>query len=163
MQRKNNLLISNTRNNTYRTGMAMIMAIMVIVIISTIMALSLSLSSQTSKRTTDIYLYEQAAILSYSSVEYAMLKASQVAPCSLDALNFQYPILNPLYDINISMQYISVAGSACEINALIDGTNYATITNSNSNGTTIIDVSVSSVPGISTEPIRYFRRSIQKL
>jgi len=163
MQRKNSLLKHTTPYKRQKQGIAMIMAITVIVTIATIMALSLALSTQTSKRTTDLYLYEQSAMLSHSGAEYAMLKASQAAPCSLDSLNFQYPTANPLFDVNITMLYISTVGSNCETNAVADGTNYATTTNANSNGTTIIDVSVSTATGISTEPIRYFRRSIQKL
>ncbi|MDQ7044161.1 MAG: hypothetical protein Q9M34_11620 [Sulfurimonas sp.] len=163
MQRKNSLLGRTTHKKIYKSGMAMIMAIIVIVTIATIMALSLSLSSQTSKRTTDLYLYEQAVVLAHSSVEYAMLKASQTAPCSISTLNFQYPTVSPIYNISISMQYISTVGSTCQVNALAAGAHYETITNTNSNGTTIIDVSVSSLPNVATEQIRYFRRTIQKL
>ena len=67
MQRKNNLLKSS------RSGIAMIMAIAVMVIISTILALSLSLTSQTTKNTTCIYLYEQSNLLAISDLEYAKL------------------------------------------------------------------------------------------
>ena len=155
MQRKNSLL-------RHRSAMAMIMAISVIVIIATILALSLSLTSKTTKKTTDLYLYEQATVLSHSAAEYAMLKLSQANPCSIKNLDFTY---NNIYDINISMEYITVAGSDCESNATHVGANYATITYPASNGTVILDVAV-SVPqdrNITTEPIRYFRRSIQKL
>ena len=142
--------------------MAMIMAISVIVIIATILALALALTSQTTKKTTDLYLYEQATILSHSAAEYAMLKMSQANPCSIRNINFQY---NNIYDINTSMQYISTAGSSCEGNATAIGANYATTTNAASNGTVILDVTV-SVPqdkNVTSEPIRYFRRTIQKL
>lgn len=154
MQRKNYLLKNSNRN-----AMAMVMAIAVIVILSTIMALSLSLTMQTSKKTTDLYLYEQAAILSHSAAEYAMLRMSLVAPCSDDQYNFRY---NNTYDINISMQYVSFAGSACALNSpVLDIKHYGTTTTPQSDGTVIMDVTVSSDVG--TEPIRYFRRSIQKL
>jgi len=152
MQRKNSLL----KKSSHRDGMAMIMAIAVIVIIATIMALSLRLTTQTSKKTTDLYLYEQAAILSHSAAEYAMLKMSQANPCSITNLNFNY---NSTFDINTTIKYISIAGSTCESNA--GANNIGTITYPDSNGTVIIDVSVTS--NIGTEPIRYFRRSIQKL
>jgi len=56
MQRKNNIL------KRAKNGMAMIMAIAVIVILVTIMALSITLTSQTTKRTTDVYLYEQSVL-----------------------------------------------------------------------------------------------------
>ena len=155
MQRKNYLL--STIRKRHKNGIAMIMAIAVIVIVATLMAMALALTSQTTKKTTDMYLYEQAAILSHSAAEYAMLKISQVNPCSLDRLDFTY---NATYDINVSMQYIYFTGSACDTNATV-GTHYAPTTTVGSDGTVIIDIAVSS--DVSSEPIRYFRRTIQKL
>jgi len=151
MQRKNSLL---------RDGMAMIMAVAVLVIIGTILALSLSLTTQTTKKTTDLYLYEQAAILSHSAAEYAMLKMSQANPCSLKNIDFRY---NSTYDVNATMKYISIAGSDCESNATASGVNYGTTTYSASNGSVILDITVTANPTGTTEPIRYFRRTIQKL
>jgi len=160
MQRKNSLLKSSSK--MMRKGMAMIMAISVIVIIATILALSLALTSQTTKKTTDLYLYEQASILSHSAAEYVMLKLSEVNPCSLSSINFSY---NNIYDINATMRYITVVGSDCDTNATAVGAVFSNTTNTASDGTVILDVIV-SVPtdkNVTTEPIRYFRRSIQKL
>jgi len=162
MQRKNYLLISS-RGKNYRNGMAMIMAISVIVIVATILALSLSLTTLTAKKGTDLYLYEQSAILSHSAAEYAMLKMSQAAPCSIENLVYTY---NDIYDINTTMHYVSFAGSQCEVNVFADlnRTYYDTTTFSASDGTVILDVTVSVTdPTVTTEPIRYFRRTIQKL
>ena len=157
MQRKNSLLTKPVKK-LYKSGMAMIMAVAVLVIIATIMALSLALSSQTTKRTTDLYLYEQATILSHSAAEYAMLKMSQVNPCSLASLNYSY---NNTYDINTSMEYIPLNGSTCAVNA---GANIlGTTTYPASDGTVILDVTVSTKAGIASKPVRYFRRTIQKL
>lgn len=159
MQRKNSLLIAQKKKN--RNGIAMIMAISVIVIVATILSLSLRLTSTTTKKTSDLYLYEQAAILSYSAAEYAVLRMSQAQPCSLDQLNFTY---NGIYDVNTTMRYISLAGSSCETNANANGTNYGTITYPASNGTVILDITVSvNDTTVTSEPIRYFRRTIQKL
>lgn len=160
MQRKNSLLNISSRVKKFRSAIAMIMAIAVIVIVGTILALSLSLTNQTTKKTTDLYLYEQAAILSHSAAEYAMLKMSQANPCSIPTLNYSY---NNVYDINMSMLYMSVAGSTCETEANIDGTNYGTITYPDSDGTVILDISVQTQAGVTDEPVRYFRRTIQKL
>ena len=152
MQRKNSIL--------KKSGIAMIMAIIVIVTVATIMALSLSLTATTTKKTGDLYLYEQSSILSHSAAEYAMLKIAEVAPCSLPALNFPY---NGIYDINITMAYLSTPGT-CRTNATADGTNYANLTHEASNGTVIMDITVSVTDTtITSEPIRYFKRTIQKL
>ena len=155
MQRKNYFLKKS------RNGMAMIMALVVIVTMATIMALSLSLATKTTKKTTDLYLYEQSVLLSQSASEYALLRLSQVAPCSLASIpGFRY---NDTYDINITMQYISTNPSICQTNASAAGANYATTTTPQSNGAVIMDITILANPSGTTEPIRYFRRSIQKL
>jgi len=157
MQRKNSFL--KQLKHSYRNGMAMIMAISVIVILSTIMALSLSLTTQTSKRLTDLYLYEQSILLSQSASEYAMLQLSQAAtPCSLGPINFTY---NAIYTVDVDMRYVaSTTGSICNIpGGLINA--YATVSDQESDGTVLMDITVTTNAG--TEPIRYFRRSIQKL
>jgi Tfp pilus assembly protein PilX len=155
MQRKNSILSSSSKS---RSGMALIMAIAVIVIISTIMALSLSLTANTSKRTTDLYLYEQSVLLSKSATEYAILQISQNSPCSYTGGSFTY---DTLYDINISVSYIYDNTSYCSANG---GTQYATVQTAEQSGSALIDVTVGvNDSTITTEPIRYFRRSIQKL
>ena len=154
MQRKNCLLRK-------RTGFAMIMAIGVIVIISTIMALSLAMTAETTKKTTDLYLYEQAVLLSQSAAEYALLQISQSAPCSVDNLNFTQ---DSIYDINITMHYIYTNPSPCTIIPLPGGTDYFTIATPEQNGSVLMDITVSvNDTTVTSEPITFFRRSIQKL
>ncbi len=160
MQRKNSILKISSHKASQRTGMAMIMAIAVIVIVATILSLSLMLTTHTTKKTTDLYLYEQAALLSHSASEYAMLRLSQANPCSIAALNYSY---NNIYDINTSMFYISVAGTPCDTNSTAIGRNRGTTAWTASDGTVILDVTVQTKPDITTEPVRYFRRTIQKL
>ena len=157
MQRKNNIL--RKPKGTFKNAMAMIMAIGVIVIISTIMALALALSSQTTKRTIDLYLYEQAVLLAKSSVEYALLRISldnnATDPCNVSSLNFQ----QDYYDVNISMRYSYVnPPTSC------NGKTFATVITPEQNGSVLLDIAVTlNDSTITTEPIRYFRRTIQKL
>lgn len=152
MQRKNNLLKPTNRN-----AIAMIMAISVIVIIGTIMALSLSLTTQTAKKTTDLYIYEQAILLSKSAAEYALLKISQdnnsTNPCNVTSLNFT----EDYYDINISLKYsYKNPPASCKT--------FATVTTDEQNGSVLMDITVTvDDENITSEPIRYFRRSVQKL
>jgi len=154
MQRKNNFLKSS------RHGIAMIMAIAVIVIIATIMALALALTSETTKRTADIYLYEQAVLLSKSATEYTLLRIAQDGPCThatSNLLNFQQ---DTIYDINISVRYIYDNLS----NPCTAAQTYTTVETDEQNGSVLIDVAVSvNDTSVSTEPIRYFKRTIQKL
>ena len=152
MQRKNNILISA------RNGIAMIMAMTVIVIVATIMALSLALTSQTSKKSTDLYLYEQSVLLSKSATEYALLRIAQDGPCShTNDLNFTQ---DDFYNIEIDLSYIyEVATNPCTA-----AQTYTTVQTPEQNGSVLMNVTVSVTdPTVVSEPIRYFRRTIQKL
>ena len=157
MQRKNRIIRAS------HDGIAMIMAIIAIVIISTIMALAIAMTSQTSKRTTDLYLYEQSVLLAKSATEYALLKIAEDGACThadSNQLNFTQDII---YDINISIQYIyTVNGTS--VNPCTTAQTYTTVQTDEQNGSVLIDVAVSVTDtDISTEPIRYFKRTIQKL
>ena len=156
MQRKNNILNSH---HTQRGGFAMIMAITVIVIVATIMALSLSLTTQTVKKTTDLYLFEQAVLLSKSATEYALLRIARDGRCTHtnDLTNFLDP--SGLYTIDIKMKYVYTTNCPTAAdNYFTPGT---TISTPAQDGTVLMDVTVSTDVG--TEPIRYFRRTLQKL
>ncbi|MDD2652470.1 MAG: hypothetical protein PHX44_05425 [Sulfurimonas sp.] len=150
MQRKNSILRTNPHKK--RSGFAMITAIIVIVIISTIMALSLSLTTETTKRTVDLYLYEQAALHAKSGAELALLSIAQ------NGCPNTFNTTLDTFDVNVTMQYIftsDVGGCTEYIN---------NIQTQEQNGSVLMDVTVSlNDTSLSTEPIRYFRRTIQKL
>jgi len=152
MQRKNSILKAS------RSGIAMIMAISVIVIIATILALSLALTTQTTKSTTSMYLHEQSILLAKSATEYALLKIAQDGYCThTNDLNFTQ---DSLYNINISIRYVYDNLS----NPCTAAQTYTTVETDEQNGSALIDVSVTvSDVTVTTEPIRYFKRTIQKL
>ncbi|ADN09845.1 hypothetical protein [Sulfurimonas autotrophica] len=154
MQRKNSIL----KRDRHRSGIAMIMAIAVIVIIATIMALAISLTSQTTKRTTDVYLYEQSALLAHGAAEYALLRISQNPPCTdLDETFTQ----GTLYNITINLRYIYDSNTSCIANG---GTLYTTVTTPEQNGSVLMDITVDvNDTTVASEPIRYFKRTLQKL
>ncbi len=155
MQRKNSILKKK------KNGFAMIMAIAVIVIIATIMALSLSLTSLTTKRTTDIYLYEQASLYAKAAAERALLKIAQndanANPCGFTGDNYQ---LDNIYDVNVTARYVYTNFPAgCNV-----AQQFTTVTTPEQNGSVLLDIAVSiNNTTITPEPIRYFRRTIQKL
>jgi len=156
MQRKNHTLRKSLVH--FKNGMAMIMAIMVIVILATIMAFSISLTSETTKRSTDIYFYEQSVLLAKSTAEYALLQIALHPPCSDLDENFTQ---NGIYNISMKIKYIYDSNASCITNG---GTLYTTITTTEQNGSILLDVSVEvNDTTVATEPIRYFRRTIQKL
>ena len=154
MQRKNSILSYHKK-----PAFAMIMAIAVIVIISTIMALGMYLSTKSSKRTADLYLYEQAVLEAHSAAEYSLLKIAQDGPCShYNDLNF---IQDGIYEINITNRFVYTTPlpTGCSNEEI-----YATVITPEQNGSVLMDISVSVVdPTVVSEPIRYFRRSLQKL
>lgn len=131
----------------------MIMAIIVILVISTIMAISLGLTTQTGKRTIDLYLYEQAVLYSKSAAELALLDIAQNG-CQ-NSFNTTF---DGIYDANVTMRYIYTATvGTC--------TDYFNITTPEQNGSVLMDITVSvrADANITSEPIHYFRRTIQKL
>jgi hypothetical protein len=158
MQRKNSLLRKN------RPAFAMIMAISVIVIVATIMALGMLLSAQSTKKTADLYLHEQAVLLAHSAAEYSLLKIAQDGPCThFNDLTF---IQDGIYQISITNRFIYTAPlpPGCVNDGSANDNVYAIVTTPEQNGSVLMDVSVSVVdPTVVSEPIRYFKRSIQKL
>ena len=156
MQRKNNLL--------KKSGMALIMAIAVIVILSTIMALSLSLSVETTKRTTDLYIYEQSILYSKSAAELALLEIANNG--CIESFNTNFG--GTYYDANVTLRYVYTenAGSPCnnyfQNYSNTNGDPY--INTAEQNGSVLMDITISiNDDTIVSEPIHYFRRSIQKL
>ena len=154
MQRKNNLL----RAKSFKSGVAILMAIAAIVILSTIMALALSMSAKTSKSTLNLYLYEQSQLIAKSAAEitllYIALENNETNPCKVQSLSFTE---NSIYDVNVSVKYSYV-------NPPASCPTFATVTTEEQNGSVLLDISVSIDDStVTTEPIRYFKRTIQKL
>jgi hypothetical protein len=160
MQRKNSLLSfhNSSQKRSHRNAMAMIMAIAAIVVVATIMALSMAMTTETTKRTSDLYLYEQSILLSKSAAEYALLLVAQNQPCT--DLNTTFT-QDTFYTIDIGISYIYDSVAPCTANG---GALYTTVATPEQNGSVLLDVTVSVTDAtVTTEPIRYFRRTIQKL
>ncbi len=161
MQRKNYILKRKNHPARKRNAMAMIMAIAVIIIISTIMALSLSMTAESSKRTIDIYVHEQAILYSKSAAELALLDIAQEGCINNRNYIFGY------YNVNVATQYIYTQATT-NVNGLFNCPEFTTAPNyiitPEQNGSVLMDITVTiNDPTIVSEPIRYFRRSIQKL
>jgi type II secretory pathway pseudopilin PulG len=157
MQRKGGLLM--------RKGFSLITAVLFLVLVATLGALALSLSTQSAKQTSDVFLKEQAELLLQSGTEYALLALSahdHSVKC-LEQINATYTPdgATVLFDINVSLRYFGIGLPAnCPTpSGLINANNIDT---NESNMTVMIDTIVSSRAGISTEPIRLHRRTIQK-
>ena len=92
------------------------------------------------------------------------LKIAQDGPCShFNDLSFTQ---DGIYQISITNRFVYTA--PLPANCVNDGSAndnvYAIVTTPEQNGSVLMDVSVSVVdPIVVSEPIRYFKRSIQKL
>lgn len=147
-----------------RSGFSLITAIIFIVLVATIGALSTALSTQSVKQTGDLYLKSQADLLAQSGTELALLALSvheiNATNGCINSVSARYPDnTNPLFDINVSIQYlgrgIPDTGGRCDV---LNND----VANNDSNITLIVDTVVTSVTGIVTEPIRIHRRTLQK-
>jgi len=160
MQNKNRIL--------NRGGFALIAAVFLMLLISLMLLKMLSYSTDTSQRTSNQYLYEQAVLLAYNATEYAMLKISQTDPSSscIDTLPLNYPEgctagTNCIYDITVSVDYVWAAG------AVPGGTGCGgpfTVATPVQNGSAYVDVVITSDSALKLdEPIRFHRKTLQKL
>ena len=143
-----------------RQGFSLLTAIIFLILVATISALSISLSSQAVKQTSDVFLKSQAELLAKSATEYALLAMSghDYAINCLENITLRYPeSANYTHEATISIMYIG-NGLPCSASALLSNT----LTTNDSNRTVILDVTVSTNPTISSEPIRIHRRTIQK-
>ena len=156
------------KRNQQRNGFAMIMAIFFMIVIATLLTYMLSSTTETANRTTNTYLNEQAQLIAKSAVEYTILAVSahdRSGGC-LNNINTMYVVDGlPFFDIKVDIQYFGFAsitsGSGCS--TLVTGST-DTIATPESNGTMLIDVYVSDNAGLGlSEPIRYHRRTLQKL
>ena len=139
-----------------RKGFSLITAMIFLVLIATLSALSISLSTQSVKQTGDVLLKSQAELLLRSGTEYALLAMSghDYSSNCLETLNMTH---NDMFDINVSIMYIG-SSLPCTSSHTLDNS----IATSDSNRTVIIDTFVTTQDGITTEPIRLHRRTIQK-
>lgn len=149
----------STKNIPYaqanRSGFAMIMAVVVIIVVATIMMFTLSQTTQTVKRTVDMYLYEQTELHAKSAIEYALFKIAEDGPCTtVDSIT-----IDAIYDVNYTIKYIY------KNNPCGNPLDYITaITTDEQNGSVLMDVAISvDADNTGSEPIRFFRRTMQKL
>lgn len=149
-----------------RKGFSLITAIIFLVLISTIATLALSLSVFSTKQTSDLFLREQAELLTQSATEFALLAISGhsilVNGNCVNFVNAQYPQTGAgaIFDINVTINYLGNGLPAAPNCNILSNT----VTTSDSNITVIIDtiVATTAESNISTEPIRIHRRTIQK-
>ncbi|MBS9778843.1 MAG: type II secretion system protein [Campylobacteraceae bacterium] len=143
-----------------KKGFSLLTAIIFIVTVATIGALSLSMSNVTAKQTGDLYLRTQAELLAQSATGLALMgiTAHDINGTNcLNQINGTFPdTTNPVFDISVTISYLGrEIPAGCNIVS-------NTVQNNESNLTVIVDTVVSSHGDIATEPIRFYKRTIQK-
>ncbi len=144
-----------------RRGFGLITAIVIMITVATLMTLMIGLSSTSVKVTLDLYLKEQAELLSRSATEYALLAISghENNISCIQNINIGYPKSKPTHEANVTILYLGDGIVNCTDHILSNK-----VETNESNLTVIIDTVVSvnqQNTGIS-EPIRVHRRTIQK-
>ncbi len=152
MQRKNNILKPSNRG-----GFAMILAVIVMVLVAGIMTLALTLTTETTKRTSDVYLYEQAQLLAKSAVELTLLDIAKNRCVDSFEPSFDDDI-DSMFDVNVKVSYVYSSGVLEDCSS-----RFAEVTSSVQAGSVLMDITVQTKDGVATEPIRFFRRVMQKL
>jgi type II secretory pathway pseudopilin PulG len=177
MQTKIYLLNQRTFTNSAksRSAFALIAAVFVMLLISIMLLKMLAYTADTSKRTVDEYLREQARLLTYSATEYAVLAVSgkdRSGGC-ITSITSTFPESgsSKIFDINTTIKYVWSddtslgADRLSNLPASCKGSNLlAQVKSPEEHGSLLIDVTVTSASSLGLdEPIRFHRRTLQKL
>ncbi|MFA6143679.1 MAG: hypothetical protein WCW84_01555 [Sulfurimonas sp.] len=145
-----------------RRGFAMILAIFIVLLVAAGGALLLSNTTMGAKGVTDGYLHTQAELLLESATEFAVMRAQGFDTSGGNCLN-QLDINvtdasgSQMFDINVSLAYSFGGAAPAACTTLAQNTGLFS--------SVLVDVAVTTNAdaNISTEPIRVFKRSWQKL
>ncbi|MDD3597867.1 hypothetical protein [Sulfuricurvum sp.] len=142
-----------------RNGFAMIMAIFVVFLVALGGVLILGNASTGSKTIADNYIRKQAELIALSATEFAVMRAQGFDTTGGNCLNnlnitVQDSAGQAAYDANITIRYSFKNAAPAGCNTLAHTTGNHTMM--------LIDATVTD-HNLSTEPIRVFKRSWQKL
>lgn len=159
-----------------KKGFALITAVIFVVLIATLGALSLSLSSSSVKHSSNVFLREQAELLAISATEHAVLamQAHDYTTSCINTIESKFPDdKNSMFTANITINYIG-NNLPKDCNILYSGGDETLkskyINDTNTKNTTkasykvaIIDVIVTSDENLTSEPIRFHKKTTQSL
>jgi len=138
-----------------RKGFGIITAIIIMMTVATLMSLMIGLSSSTVKQTSDLFLKQQAVLLLRSATEFSLLAISghdNNSDCVETIKITQTPLI-----ANVNIWYLG-RGIPPSCGHILSNS----VATDDSNLTAVVDVVVTTLPGLSTEQIRLHRRTIQK-
>lgn len=160
---------------TKRNGFAMILAIFVVVLVALGGVMLLGNASTGGKAVGDNYLRAQAELLALSATEFAVMRAQDINT-SVNAANHCLEHLDinvtdsagaPAYDVNVTMRYSFKGAIPAGCNSILGNASPDVNLSYNTGNDTmmLVDVTVttSSDANLSTEEVRVFKRTWQKL
>ncbi len=143
-----------------RRGFGIITAIILLVLIATVGAMIISIATTSSKKATDDYLYTQAEMLARSAVEFAVMRIQGFNRTTNNNCLESVNINATPFEVNTTINYLFNGNkpSECNNSNVFD----ENVQDKDLNGTVIIDVVVATKDGVTTEPIRIHKRTLQK-
>ncbi|MFH0708710.1 MAG: type II secretion system protein [Pseudomonadota bacterium] len=153
---------------TKHSGFAMILAIFIVVLIALGGVILLGNTSIGAKSIGDNYLKAQAELLAMSATEFAVMRAQDFDTLGANCLNqlnitVQDATGSAMFDANVTISY-SFKG-AKPVNGQCNTLDENATKPVGGGAMMLIDTVVTTTPGtnLSTEPIRVFKRTWQKL
>jgi len=132
-----------------KKSFAMLFAIIFIVVLGTIGMVMMYFSGLSVQQTNENYIETQGELYAKSATEFA-IQALEARDYNTDKCINSINIDSSLYEINMTFHYFL---TSCPVDC-----NCSVINTTESNGTVMINTYVKS----KTEPIRYFRQTLQK-
>jgi len=151
-----------------RSAFALIAAVFLMLLVSMMLLKMLSYSAENAQQVVNDYLLEQAQLAAYGATEYAMLQIStddrSAAGSCTQKIKMDYPSAGQkIFDINVTIQYVWDAASVATLPATCK-VNNLTVTTAEQDGSAYVNVIVASDPALGLdEPIRFTRKTLQKL
>ncbi|MDL0089170.1 hypothetical protein [Campylobacter gastrosuis] len=142
-----------------KRGFALIIAIVFVVLIASLGVLAMILSTTASKQSADMYVKDQVEIYAKSFTEYAVLRllTHDFNTGCLDEINGDSKTYAATkLKLNAKITYYGKIGNCTGISLTGDNKNP-------SSGTVMIDVFVTNDTNKEILPIRYHKRTLQKL
>jgi len=151
-----------------RSGFAMILAIIVVVLIALGGVMLLGRVSIGVKSVEDSYLRTQVEFLAESATEFAVMRAQDFNTSGGNCLNelnitVQDSTGQNVYDVAVRLRYAFAGAKPNNQCDTLDENTSGIITNHGAMVLVDTEVKTSPTANISTEPIRIFKRSWQKL
>jgi type II secretory pathway pseudopilin PulG len=144
-----------------RRGFGIITAIILLVLIATVAVMILSLAATSSKKATDDYLRVQAEMLARSATEFAIMRVQGYDKVPNNDCLRNVNIVATPFDINVTINYLFKNNNKpanCDDKHVFA----SDLSDSDLSGTVIMDVVVTTQSGVTAEPIRIHKRTLQK-